>query len=185
MSPVALVLLAFAMSADAFAAAIGRGVALKKPRLVEAVRVGLIFGAIEGTTPLVGWLIGRTASSYVQAWDHWIAFALLTTLGLYMIYQGATSSADGEEHSAQKSLIGTCLTALGTSIDAMSVGVSLAFINVNIWMASALIGSATALMVTIGIMLGRAIGSVFGSKAEMFGGLTLIAVGTWILFDHL
>ncbi|PHS57766.1 MAG: hypothetical protein COB00_19120 [Alcanivorax sp.] len=185
MNPIALLLLAFAMSTDAFAAAIGKGATLKKPRLTEAFRIGLIFGSIEAITPLVGWLIGKSAAGYVEAWDHWIAFSLLTVLGLHMIYEGTRPDEGSEEHEAQKSLFRTCLTAFSTSIDAMAVGVGLAFINVNIWIASALIGLATTLMVTIGIMLGRAIGLVMGHRAEIFGGLTLIAVGAWILYGHL
>ena len=87
MNPIALLLLAFAMSTDAFAAAIGKGASLKTPRLTEAFKVGLIFGLIEATTPLIGWLIGKSASGYIEAWDHWIAFALLVILGLHMIYE--------------------------------------------------------------------------------------------------
>ena len=185
MNPITLLLLAFAMSTDAFAAAIGRGATLKSPRLPEAFKIGLIFGSIEAITPLVGWLIGKSASGYVEAWDHWIAFALLMILGLHMIYEGMKPEEDGVEKPAEKSLLRTCITAFSTSIDAMAVGVSLAFINVNIWIAAALIGLATTLMVTLGIMLGRAIGAVMGHRAEIFGGLTLVAVGAWILYGHL
>ncbi|MCB5226547.1 manganese efflux pump MntP family protein [Alishewanella sp. 16-MA] len=185
MNPIPLILLAFAMSTDAFAAAIGKGATLKKPRLIEAFKIGLIFGFIEAITPLVGWLIGKSASEYVEAWDHWIAFSLLTILGLHMIYEGTKPAGNDEEQETGKSLFRICLTAFSTSIDAMVVGVSLAFINVNIWIAAALIGFATTLMVTIGIMLGRAIGSVIGHRAEIFGGLTLIAVGSLTLYSHL
>ncbi len=185
MNPIALLLLAFAMSTDAFAAAIGRGATLKNPRLTEAFRIGLIFGSIEAITPLVGWLIGQSASGYVEAWDHWIAFSLLMILGLHMIYEGVKPDEAGIEKPAKQSLLRTCLTAFGTSIDAMAVGVSLAFVNVNIWVAAALIGLATTLMVTLGIMLGRAVGAVLGHRAEIFGGLTLMAIGAWILSGHL
>mgnify|MGYP003150569654 CR=1 FL=1 len=185
MNPIALLLLAFAMSTDAFAAAIGRGASLKNPRLVEAFRIGLIFGSIEAVTPLIGWLIGQSASGYVEAWDHWIAFSLLMILGLHMIHEGVKPEEEGVEKPTKPSLSRTCLTAFSTSIDAMAVGVSLAFINVNIWIAAALIGLATTLMVTLGIMLGRAVGALLGHRAEIFGGLTLIAVGAWILTGHL
>ncbi|KXS54800.1 MAG: hypothetical protein AWU57_826 [Marinobacter sp. T13-3] len=185
MNPIALLLLAFAMSTDAFAAAIGKGASLKHPRLTEAFRIGLIFGSIEAVTPLVGWLIGKSASGYVEAWDHWIAFFLLMILGLHMVYEGMKPEEDGVEKPADKSLLRTCLTAIGTSIDAMAVGVSLAFVNVNIWVAAALIGLATTFMVTVGIMLGRAVGAVLGHRAEIFGGVTLIGVGAWILSGHL
>lgn len=185
MSPFALLLLAFAMSTDAFAAAIGKGASLKHPRLTEAFKIGLIFGSIEALTPLVGWLIGKSASGYVEAWDHWIAFSLLTILGLHMISEGIKPEEDEVEKPLKQSLLRTCLTAFGTSIDALAVGVGLALINVNIWVAAALIGLATTLMVTLGIMLGRAVGAVLGHRAEIFGGVTLIAVGVWILSGHL
>lgn len=158
---------------------------LKNPRLVEAFRIGLIFGSIEAVTPLIGWLIGQSASGYVEAWDHWIAFSLLMILGLHMIHEGVKPEEEGVEKPTKPSLSRTCLTAFSTSIDAMAVGVSLAFINVNIWIAAALIGLATTLMVTLGIMLGRAVGALLGHRAEIFGGLTLIAVGAWILTGHL
>lgn len=86
MNPVATLFLAFAMSTDAFAAAIGKGATLKRPHWREAVRTGLIFGVIEALTPLVGWFLGKAAAQYVSAWDHWIAFALLLVLGARMVF---------------------------------------------------------------------------------------------------
>ena len=185
MNPIALLLLAFAMSTDAFAAAIGKGASLKNPRFPEALRIGLIFGLVETITPLIGWVIGKSASSYVEAWDHWIAFSLLLALGFHMIYEGLKPDETDVEKPNTRSLFKLCLTAVGTSIDAMAVGVALAFIDVNIWLAAALIGLATTVMVTLGVMLGRVVGSVLGHRAEIFGGLTLIAVGGWILSSHL
>lgn len=88
MNIISTVLLALAMSTDAFAAAIGKGAALHKPKLTEALRTGLIFGVIESITPLIGWGVGSVATKYVAAWDHWIAFTLLVVLGLHMIYEG-------------------------------------------------------------------------------------------------
>jgi len=185
MNPIALLLLAFSMSTDAFAAAIGKGANLKNPRLPDALRIGLIFGSIEAITPLIGWLIGKSASSYVEAWDHWIAFSLLVALGLHMIYEGLKPSAQDIEKPSKQSFLKLSLTAIGTSIDAMAVGVGLAFINVNIWVAAGLIGLATTFMVTLGVMVGRAVSSVLGHRAEIFGGLTLIGVGVWILSSHI
>ncbi|MEX1197589.1 MAG: manganese efflux pump MntP [Pseudohongiellaceae bacterium] len=185
MSLTALVLLAFAMSTDAFAAAIGKGASLRNPRLIDALRIGLIFGSIETITPLIGWLIGKSASSYVEAWDHWIAFGLLLALGLHMIYEGLKPGAENTDKPSRHSFLKVSLTAIGTSIDAMAVGVGLAFLNVNIWIAAAMIGLATTSMVTLGVMLGRTVGAVLGHRAEIFGGLTLIGVGAWILSGHL
>ena len=185
MNPIALILLAFAMSTDAFAAAIGKGASLKNPRLSDALRIGLIFGSIEAITPLIGWLIGKSASSYVEAWDHWIAFSLLIVLGLHMIYEGVKPGVEDTEKPSKQSALKLSLTAIGTSIDAMAVGVGLAFIDVNIWIAAGLIGLATTFMVTLGVMVGRAVSSVLGHRAEIFGGVMLIGVGVWILSSHL
>lgn len=185
LNPIALILLAFAMSTDAFAAAIGKGASLKEPRLPDALRIGLIFGSIETITPLIGWLIGKSASSYVEAWDHWIAFSLLMGLGLHMIYEGVKPGVEDTEKPSRQSFLKLSLTAIGTSIDAMAVGVGLALIDVNIWIAAGLIGLATTFMVTLGVMVGRVVGSVLGHRAEIFGGVMLIGVGVWILSSHL
>jgi manganese efflux pump family protein len=186
MNPFALLLLALSLSTDAFAAALGKGASLRNPRFAQALRIGLIFGAIEALTPLIGWLIGKSAVSYVEAWDHWIAFTLLLGLGLHMIYEGLKpSEADGGTPPQQHSFFTLALTAFGTSIDAMAVGVSLAFVDVNILLAAGLIGLATTTMVTLGVLLGRVVGTLFGHRAEIAGGLTLIAVGVWILSEGL
>ena len=185
MNPIALLLLAFAMSTDAFAAAIGKGASLNQPRFSEALRIGLIFGSIEAVTPLIGWLIGKSAATHVAAWDHWIAFSLLVGLGFHMIYAGLKPGDSQTKKPSRESFFKVSLTAVGTSIDAMAVGASLAFINVNILFAAALIGCATTTMVTLGVMLGRAVGSWCGRKAEILGGLTLMGVGLWILSSHL
>ena len=179
----ALILLAFAMSTDAFAAAISKGVKIQKPQLGYALKLGLTFGLIEAATPIIGWLLGKSASTYVEAWDHWIALTLLVGLGLHMIYESFNSHEE-ETPSQKQSFALIILTAFGTSIDAMAVGVGLAFIDVNIGIAAALIGIATFTMVTIGVMLGSALGSMIGRRAETFGGVILILVGLWIFYSH-
>ena len=185
MNLIALLLLAFSMSTDAFAAAVGKGASLNRPRFFEALRMGVIFGTIEAITPVIGWLIGKSAASYVEAWDHWVAFFLLLALGLHMVYEGFRPRGEEVDKPSRQSFFKVSLTALGTSIDAMAVGVGLAFIDVNIWLAAVLIGLATTLMVTLGVMLGRFVGAVIGHWAEMFGGITLIGVGFWILLSHI
>lgn len=185
MNPISLVFLAFAMSTDAFAAAIGKGASLRKPRLSEALRTGLIFGVIEAITPVIGWFIGQAASQFVETWDHWIAFALLIGLGLHMIHAGCQSEVEEAEKTTQHSFALLALTALATSIDALAVGIGLAFVDVNIMVAAIAIGLATMTMVTIGIMLGRALGEIVGKRAEIIGGVVLIIVGATILYEHL
>jgi putative Mn2+ efflux pump MntP len=178
-------LLALAMSADAFAAAIGKGAALHKPRFTEALRTGLIFGVIEGVTPVIGWAMGSVAAPFVSAWDHWIAFTLLGGLGAVMIRNGCKPQAAAEEKRVKHSFWLLAATGFATSIDAMAVGVGLAFIDVNIVSTAVAIGCTTLLMVVVGVMLGRLLGSLAGRRAEIMGGVILIGIGTLILVDHL
>jgi putative Mn2+ efflux pump MntP len=176
-------LLAFSMSTDAFAAAIGKGVAMRKPRLLEAARIGAIFGVVETITPVVGWIIGLAASSFITFIDHWIAFAILSLVGGKMIFQ--SFQKEEAERAETHKLSVLILTAVGTSIDAMAVGATLAFIDMNIWVAASMIGVATFVMATIGIMAGHHMGVKAGKIAEALGGLCLIAIGTKILIEHL
>ena len=188
MNPASLVILAFAMSTDAFAASIGKGAALRRTRFPEALRIGVIFGTVEAITPVIGWAIGLAATRFVSEWDHWIAFVLLGALGTHMIWEGVKPvepEANDEQAPERKSVWLLAVTALATSIDAMAVGVTLAFADVNIVVAAVAIGLATTLMVTIGIMLGRAIGSLIGKRAEIAGGVVLIAIGITVVYEHL
>lgn len=186
MNALSVVAIAFAMSTDAFAAAIAKGAALQRPSWREALRTGAIFGAIEAVTPLIGWLVGSAAAKYASEWDHWIAFTLLAGLGARMIWVGLRADEnDVDEKPASHSFWVLALTGFATSIDALAVGVGLAFVDVEIGWVAAAIGLATFLMVSIGVMLGRALGAVAGKRAEILGGLLLIGIGTAILFEHL
>jgi putative Mn2+ efflux pump MntP len=186
MNAISTGLLAMAMSTDAFAAAIGKGSALDKPRWSEALRTGLIFGVIEGLTPLVGWLLGRGASGYVEAWDHWIAFALLAALGIRMVLAGLKAPAgERPDKPSRHAFWLLAVTGFATSIDAMIVGVSLAFLDVAIVPVAIAIGVCTFAMVTLGVMVGRGLGVLAGRRAEILGGLVLIGIGAGILVQHL
>lgn len=180
-----IALLAFAMSTDAFAAAIGKGAALHNPRFSEALRTGIIFGVIEAITPVVGWALGLAAAQYVSAWDHWIAFILLCGLGLFMIKNGCTAPEESEAKPTKHSFWLLAVTGFATSIDAMAVGVGLAFIDTYIVPIAVAIGLTTMCMVTLGVMLGRRLGAMVGRRAEIIGGLILIGIGSLILFEHL
>lgn len=188
MHPISILLLSIAMSTDAFAAAVGKGAAMHKPHFPEALRAGIIFGAIEGTTPVVGWLLGLTAATYITAWDHWIAFTLLGVLGLHMIHAGLKPEIGAVTTSITRRRDGfwsLAATGFATSIDAMVIGVSLAFLDVDITVVALAIGLTTLVMVTAGIMVGRILGSLAGKRAEIVGGLLLIAIGATILYEHL
>ena len=186
MAPIATLALALAMSTDAFAAAVAKGAALHRPRWSEALRTGAIFGGIEALTPIVGWALGSVAAKLVSEWDHWIAFALLAGLGLRMIWVGWHGEVEAaEERPDRHGFWLLALTGLATSIDAMAVGVGLAFIDVEIVPVAVAIGLATFCMVTAGVMLGRVLGALAGKRAEIAGGLVLIVIGAVILAEHL
>ncbi|HHS9901422.1 TPA: manganese efflux pump MntP [Klebsiella quasipneumoniae subsp. similipneumoniae] len=181
----ATLLLAFGMSMDAFAASIGKGATLHKPKFSEAVRTGLIFGAIETLTPLVGWGLGMLASQFVLEWNHWIAFILLVFLGGRMIIEGFRGDSDEACEAPRRHGFWLLVTtAFATSLDAMAVGVGLAFLQVSIVTTALAIGCATFIMSTLGIMVGCFIGPLLGKRAEILGGIVLIGIGSEILWSH-
>ncbi|USC38636.1 manganese efflux pump MntP [Klebsiella pneumoniae] len=181
----ATILLAFGMSMDAFAASIGKGATLHKPKFSEAVRTGLIFGAIETLTPLVGWGLGMLASQFILEWNHWIAFILLVFLGGRMIVEGFRGDSDEACEAPHRHGFWLLVTtAFATSLDAMAVGDGLAFLQVSIVTTALAIGCATFIMSTLGMMVGRFIGPLLGKRAEILGGIVLIGIGSEILWSH-
>ncbi|HBU0322855.1 TPA: manganese efflux pump MntP [Klebsiella pneumoniae] len=181
----ATILLAFGMSMDAFAASIGKGATLHKPKFSEAVRTGLIFGAIETLTPLVGWGLGMLASQFILEWNHWIAFILLVFLGGRMIVEGFRGDSDEACEAPHRHGFWLLVTtAFATSLDAMAVGVGLAFLQVSIVTTALAIGCATFIMSTLGMMVGRFIGPLLGKRVEILGGIVLIGIGSEILWSH-
>ncbi|EKT56295.1 manganese efflux pump MntP [Providencia sneebia] len=187
MSFYATLILALALSMDAFAVAICKGAVLHKPRFKEILRTGFIFGFIEALTPIIGWSIGILASQYVVRWDHWIAFALLFILGARMIWQGFKNQEENKncEQPSRNSSMSLVLSAIATSLDAMAIGLGLAFLQVDIMHTAMTIGLMTMVMATIGMMIGRYVGPLLGKKAEIIGGIVLIGIGFNILLEHL
>ena len=192
MSPLSITVLAFSMSADACAAAMARG-ATTKPSFLQAAKGGLVFGIIETVTPLLGWMLGLAASAYITAIDHWIAFGLLSLVGGKMalnagqrlVARGSVDETDTDEVvSKHKGMLALILTAFATSIDAAAVGVTLAFVDVNIVPVALAIGLTTFVLATGGLMIGKIVGVKFGPVVELIGGLGLMAIGTGILLDH-
>jgi len=190
MSVVSTFLLAVSMSADAFAVSLARGTCCAKPRLIDAAKTGVVFGGVEACAPVVGWLIGLVASGFIQSIDHWVAFTILGVIGVKMIFESVWGGAEdvvcdvtGSSKTASPTML--ALTAVGTSMDSMAVGVSLAFINADILVSALSIGMATFTMSTLGTMIGHKVGSKLGRFAEIAGGLCLIAIGTRILMQHL
>ncbi|MBL0338810.1 MAG: manganese efflux pump [Rhodospirillaceae bacterium] len=176
--------MAFSLSTDSFVVALAKGAALTRANWRVAIKTGLIFGLVQMVTPWLGWLLGNAASGFVEAIDHWIAFILLGAVGIKMIWEGYYHQLEREK-SPKDSWMILVLAAIATSIDALVVGVTLAFLETDILMSAAVIGGITFFMVTIGMMIGRYIGATVGRAAEVLGGVTLIGMGTHILLTHL
>ena len=189
MTPIAIAVLSLSMSADAFAAAIGRG-AQHRPTLPQALRSGLVFGVIEAITPLIGFALGVATAGFVAAIDHWIAFGLLGAVGGKMIWEALKPEDEAEEEAetrkaVSRGLVALVATAVGTSIDAGAVGVGLALLGANIWLIAACIGFTTFSLATLGLLIGKAAGTRLGKIVELIGGVALIALGLKILLEHL
>lgn len=189
MNLLTLSLLALGMSMDAFAASLAKGAQSKRQEKIgtnTALKTGLIFGVSEAITPIIGYFLGTLAQDFIKDYDHWISFGLLSALGLYFIYE---TFFDNQEHNQplnhQKNWTKTWVTAFATSIDAMIIGISLAFVHANIWLAATIIGIVCTVMASFGMLLGAKIGDAIGSKAQIFGGVVLIAIGVFILYTHL
>ena len=178
-----ILILAFSLSADAFAAAIAKGARFRDLPLQRALTIALGFGLFEALAPLIGYLLGLQFQNVIDAFDHWIALGLLGALGLRMIWKSFHMPADEIKETAPSA--GSVLaTAAGTSIDATLVGVTLVFFGVNIALTLATIGVVTFGMAFIGLRLGGYIGARTGSWAEFLGGLGLIAIGAQIFLSH-
>ena len=188
MSPFAILILSLSMSADAFAAAIGRG-AQQRPNLPQALRAGLVFGIIEALTPLIGFGLGIIAAGLVEAIDHWIAFGLLGAVGAKMIWEAIKRDEEEEVSTAKiagkAGMLALVATAVGTSIDAGAIGVSLALLGENIWIIAAAIGATTFVLATLGLLIGKVAGTRLGRIVELVGGVALIVLGSKILMEHL
>jgi manganese efflux pump family protein len=176
---IAAILLAFALAMDAFAVALTQG-AKFRPSARGGLAIALTFGVFQALMPLIGWGIGAVALAYVEAVDHWIAFGLLTFLGVRML-----GGHVGDEEAAH-ALTGRTLLIAGvaTSIDALAAGITLPTLGVSPWLAVGLIGLVTVALSGAGVVLGRRAGDHLGEWAERIGGVILIGLGCKILAEH-
>lgn len=178
-----LFIIAVGLSMDAFAVAICKGLAMQKITVKKALIVGLWFGGFQGLMPAIGYLLGSRFEKYITNIDHWIAFVLLFIIGGNMIKEALSK----EEEPASDSLAfkEMLILALATSIDALAVGVTFAFLKVQIVPAVSFIGCITFVLSTLGVKIGNIFGCRYKSKAEFAGGIILILMGCKILLEHL
>lgn len=176
--------LAFGLAMDAFAVSISSGITIKNPRVENALKIAIFFGAFQAFMPLIGWLAGLGLREFVSRVDHWIAFGLLCLIGCRMIYESTKTTA--QKSSLNPLSLGVLLLlSIATSIDALAAGVSLAFLKVSIVLPIILIGIVTFVLSFLGVFVGDRSGHLLRNKAEFVGGLVLIGIGTKILIEHL
>lgn len=168
---------------DAFAVSISKGLAMRSFRWRQALAIALCFGFFQGLMPLIGYFIGTQFSRFIEDWDHWVAFVLLALIGVNMLREAFAEDDDEPLHSFI-SLKHLLTLGVATSIDALAVGISFAFLNVTISSAALIIAATTFFISFIGVKSGHFLGKKFKSKAEIFGGLILIAIAVKILHDH-
>lgn len=183
MSLLELFLVAVGLSMDAFAVAICKGLSMKRIDKKYMLLIVLFFGGFQALMPLIGYFLGSQFSAYIERVDHWVAFILLALIGGNMIKE---SREEAEEESfvgiSYKELL---LLAVATSIDALAVGITFAFLQVKILPAVVLIGATTFALSLIGVVVGNVFGARYKSRAEMTGGIILILIGVKILMEHL
>ncbi len=183
-----LFILAVGLSMDAFAVSVCKGLAVQKVGAKECCIVGAWFGGFQALMPLTGYLLGRQFRAYITSIDHWIAFVLLCIIGFNMIRE--SRERDEEEAVCSKdenpfAFHSMLMLAVATSIDALAVGITLAFLNVALVPSVTFIGATTFVISAIGIRIGNIFGMKYKSKAELTGGIILIAIGLKILLEHL
>jgi putative Mn2+ efflux pump MntP len=200
MDIISITLIAVGLSMDAFAVSVTNGIIIKDLKFKHALKVGLYFGVFQALMPLAGWLAGSQFKEYIVTIDHWIAFVLLAFIGGKMIHEAyansceANSSGDGvcevaiscQAEAVEDPLrMGRLIVlAIATSIDALAVGVSFAFLNVSILWTSSVIGMITFVICVAGVYIGKRCGCLFQKSAEIIGGVILILIGLKILLEH-
>ena len=179
-----LFLIAVGLSMDAFAVAVCKGLAQRTVNLGQMALVGLWFGGFQMLMPLLGYLCASMFSEYITNFDHWVAFFLLVAIGISMIAEAFKKDEEKKETNPF-SFMTMLIMAVATSVDALAVGITFAFLDVNIWVATALIGATTFILSAVGVKVGNVFGAGKKNIAEIAGGVILILLGVKILLQHL
>ena len=183
---ITLILIGLGLAMDAFSVSISNGLCMKKVGFKEASKVGLFFGVAQGVMPVIGYFGGLLFSAFIESVDHWIAFVILSFIGIKMISEAVEKMKKNDSCCTDTlTLKELFFQAIATSIDALAVGVSFAALNINIFFAASVIMIITFIISTIGVFIGKSVGKVFKEKAEIFGGIILIGIGIKILIEHL
>ena len=184
MDAITIVFIAFGLAMDAFAVSVASGFTIKKLKVHHALRIAIFFGAFQAIMPAVGWLAGLSLRNLISEFDHWIAFVLLAAIGGKMIYESFKLESDKKQIDPLRPGV-LLMLSIATSIDALAVGVTFAFLNMAIIWPVAVIGLITFATSFMGVFIGDKFGHIFESKIEFIGGLILIAIGLKTLLQHL
>lgn len=182
MGIIEIFLISIGLAMDAFAVSICKGLSMKKLNIRKMIIVGLYFGVFQAVMPLIGFFLGKGFESFVTSIDHWIAFILLLFIGANMIKEAFGDYEEANDDTSFKVMV---ILAIATSIDALAVGITFAFLKVNIMLAVFLIGIITFGISALGVIIGNKFGNKFEKRAKLFGGAILILMGTKILIEHL
>ncbi|MEG2929027.1 MAG: manganese efflux pump MntP family protein [Oscillospiraceae bacterium] len=181
-----LVFIAVGLSMDAFAVAVCKGLNMTKPSYKNCFLIAVFFGGFQGLMPFIGWVLGTQFESYITAFDHWVAFVLLLIIGGKMIYESRQKEECRGECADILSIKELFILAIATSIDALAVGITFALLpDTDIVLSVVLIGVVTFALSFIGVIIGNKFGSRYEKKAELAGGIILVAIGVKILTEHL
>ena len=183
MGALEILLIGIGLAMDAFAVSICKGLSMKSMNWKKAIIVGLYFGIFQALMPVLGYFLGATFESLVTKIDHWIAFALLTFIGINMLREAFGNEQENYNDSVDfKTMV---ILAIATSVDALAVGITFAFLKVNMLLAAIIIGIVTFVICVIGVKIGNKFGNKYERKAEIVGGLILILMGIKTLLEHL
>ncbi len=177
-------LIAAGLAMDCLAVAISSGLAIKKLKIGHAAQIAFFFGAFQALMPFLGWLAGSGLKGFLAAWDHWVAFSLLCAIGVKMIYESKKLPNDRKDLNPLN-LYALLLLSLATSIDALAIGVSFAFLHIQLLLSLILIGLITFFISFGGVFLGHHTGHFFENKMELAGGIILIIIGVKVLLEHI
>lgn len=180
-----ILLISVSVAMDAFAVSIGKGLTVTRVRPVDVIKTALWFGGFQALFPLLGFFAATTFSKYVTAVDHWIIFALLAFIGGNMIREAFGEEAENSRETAQFDWRHMLPLAVACSIDAFAVGVSFAFMKVNIWFSVIVISVVTGAFSAAGLYIGRVFGARWQKPAQIAGGVVLILLGIKVLLEHL
>lgn len=178
-----IIIIAIGLAMDAFAVSVCKGLAMRKMSMKKAIIIATYFGVYQAVMPVIGYLLGMQFKSVIENVDHWIAFILLGIIGINMIKEAVSNNS--ESVSDNVGFKEMSVLAIATSIDALAVGVTFAFLGVGIIRETCIVGIITFAMCIIGVKIGNVFGNKFEKKAEIFGGVILILMGIKILLEHL